>query len=75
MAQPFSERDQAGVSTWDIRDLERHKEKIEEEQIRAMRNGIDGGKMEVDGYANGANGADEYGADDDMDAALMDMDP
>ncbi len=74
MAQPFSERDQAGVSTWDIKDLERYKEQKEEEKIRELRNGMDGGKMEVDGHANGANGGDEYGADDDMDAAMMDMD-
>ena len=74
MAQPFSERDQAGVSTWDIKDLERHKEKMEEEKIRELRNGDDGAKMEVDVHANGVSGADEYGADDDMDAAMMDMD-
>ena len=74
MAQPFSERDQAGVSTWDIKDLERYKEQKEEEKIRELRNGIDGGNMDVDEHTNRANGADEYGADDDMDAAMMDMD-
>lgn len=76
MAQPFSEKDQKGVSTWDLADLERHKEKMDEEKIRELRNGLDGGKMEVDGFANG-NGMealDEYGADEDMDAAMMDMD-
>ena len=75
MAQPFSEKDQKGVSTWDLADLERHKEKMENEKIRELRNGADGAKMEVDGFANG-NGVegDEYGNDEDMDAAMMDMD-
>lgn len=75
MAQPFSEKDQKGVSTWDIGDLMRQKKKIEEEKIMELRNGIDGGKMEVDGFANG-NGLDErdeYGGDEDMDAAMLDM--
>ena len=76
MAQPFSEKDQKGVSTWDLADLERHKEKMEEEKIRELRNGVEGGKMETDEYANGngvVNG-DEYGSDEDIDAAMMDMD-
>ena len=78
MAQPFSERDQAGVSTWDSKDLERHKEKMEEEKIRDLRNG--GGTMEVDGV-NGVNGLvsgqktmnDDF-EDEDMDALMRDVD-
>ena len=78
MAQPFSERDQAGVSTWDLKDLERHKEKMEEQKIRELRNG--GEKTEVDvvdGHLNGQNGVDGDGddfEDEDMDALMRDVD-
>jgi len=67
MAQPFGGKEQDGVSTWSIADLERHKEKAEEEKIRELRNGMNG--------ANGAQveGEDEY-VDEDMDAAMMDVD-
>ena len=75
MAQPFSERDQAGVSTWDLKDLERHKEKMEEEKIRELTNG--GGKMEVDGvngHTNGQSGMNDDFEDEDMDALMRDVD-
>lgn len=67
MAQPFGGKEQDGVSTWSIADLERHKEKAKEEKIRELRNGMNG--------ANGAQveGEDEY-VDEDMDAAMMDVD-
>ncbi len=64
MAQPFGGKEQDGVSTWSLADLERHKEKAEEEKIRELRNGTSGGKAE---------GEDEFG-DEDMDAAMMDVD-
>lgn len=75
IAQPFSEKDQKGVSTWDLGDLMRHKEKIEEEKITELRNGVDGGKMEVGGTANGhgLDDGDEYGEDEDLDAVMLDM--
>lgn len=75
MAQPFSERDQAGVSTWDSKDLKKHKEKMEEEKIMELRNG--GGKMEVDGvdgHVNGQNGMNDDFEDEDMDALMRDVD-
>lgn len=68
MAQPFRAKDQEGISTWSLADLERHKEKMEEEKIRELQNegrGLDG--------VNGNGAPDEYG-DDDVDAAMMDMD-
>jgi DNA excision repair protein ERCC-2 len=37
MAQPFKSRDQDGISTWNLRDLEKFKEKQEEESIRQLR--------------------------------------
>lgn len=50
MAQPFKNVDQEGISTWSLADLERHKEKVEEENIRvlqeAQREAIEGGVKE-----------------------------
>lgn len=68
MAQPFRAKDQEGISTWSIADLERHKEKMEEERIRELQVGGEG----MEGI-NGNAAPDEYG-DDDVDAAMMDMD-
>ncbi len=68
MAQPFRAKDQEGISTWSLADLEKHKEKMEEEKIRELQN--DGGPVQM---ANGNGARDEFG-DDDIDAAMMDMD-
>ena len=76
MAQPFGGKDQDGISTWSKADLERHKEMMEEEKIRELRDGGGGGGMEVDGDdAEGDGGEDEfgYGEDGDMDAAMLDV--
>ncbi|KAH0537718.1 DNA-dependent ATPase of the nucleotide excision repair factor 4 complex [Glutinoglossum americanum] len=66
MAQPFHARDQEGISTWSLADLERHKEKIEEEKIRelqeARRNGARGGAVR-----------DEF-EDYEMEAVMMEID-
>ncbi|CZR52001.1 probable excision repair protein rhp3 [Phialocephala subalpina] len=74
MAQPF---EQEGTSTWDLKDLEAHREKMDEESIRKLReeqeNGMNGGengngdgKMQVD--------PDDYGIDEDDEAAMMELD-
>ena len=68
MAQPFRAKDQEGISTWSIADLERHKEKMEEEKIRELV--VGGGGMDV---VQGNGAPDDYG-DEDIDAAMMDMD-
>ncbi|KAF9890318.1 hypothetical protein FE257_005984 [Aspergillus nanangensis] len=68
MAQPFKSKDQEGISTWSLADLERHREKqvLEEERVRreALANG------------HGTNGhpaiVDEF--DDDIDEDLMMLD-
>ena len=39
MAQPFSGKDQDGISTWSEKDLQRHVEKTTDEKIREMQNG------------------------------------
>ena len=66
MAQPFGGKEQDGVSTWSLADLERHKEKAEEEKIRELRNGVSGSEIKMEGE-------DDFG-DEDMDAAMMDVD-
>ncbi|KAG4439795.1 DNA-dependent ATPase of the nucleotide excision repair factor 4 complex [Cadophora sp. M221] len=81
MAQPFKPSDQEGISTWSLKDLENHKEKQEEESIRALREAQHAdatGDREMGGVGNGnrmAAGIDEYGFDDDdeLEASMMDM--
>lgn len=68
MSQPFSGKDQDGVSSWSIEDLERHKEKIEEENIRELRSvGLGDGANN----GNGTHVEDEYG--EDIDAEIMSL--
>ncbi|KAF7587780.1 hypothetical protein BBP40_006715 [Aspergillus hancockii] len=72
MAQPFKAKDQEGISTWSLADLERYRKKqmLEEERVRreALAN--------VNGANNFTNGAvvaeDEF--DDDIDDDLMMLD-
>lgn len=78
MSQPFSGKDQDGVSTWSIQDLERHKEKMEEEKIRELRNENDRGGMQQQQQRDGGHGdgnglapEDDFG--DDIDAQMMDL--
>lgn len=78
MSQPFSGKDQDGVSTWSIHDLERHKEKMEEEKIRELRNddGRDGMQQQqqrerVRGHRDGLGPEEEFG--DDIDSEMMDL--
>ncbi|KAI4196796.1 MAG: hypothetical protein LQ348_002239 [Seirophora lacunosa] len=68
MAQPFSREDQDGISTWSSADLARHKERVEEEKIRELREGKGVekvGEMDVDG--------DEFGYDEGLDREMMDV--
>lgn len=81
MAQPFKAKDQEGISTWSLADLERHveKQRLEQEKLRqdALANGQVGN---VAKGANGTNGGvkrpisevDEF--DDDIDEDLMALD-
>ncbi|PWY94729.1 DNA repair helicase RAD3 [Aspergillus sclerotioniger CBS 115572] len=76
MAQPFKARDQEGISTWSLADLERHleKQRLEEEraQRQALANDANGAYNGVhNGVRNGA-GPDEF--DDDIDEDLMMLD-
>ncbi|RDW71965.1 putative excision repair protein rhp3 [Coleophoma crateriformis] len=73
MAQPFKARDQEGISTWTIKDLERHKEKREEESIRELREARMNGDLEGNGTVVSA--VDDNGFDDDeLEAGMMEMD-
>ncbi|KAI9783943.1 MAG: DNA-dependent ATPase of the nucleotide excision repair factor 4 complex [Geoglossum umbratile] len=63
MAQPFHARDQEGISTWSLADLERHKEKAEEEKIREMRE-----------QRRGNVAGDEF-EDYEAEAMMMEIDP
>ena len=71
MAQPFKAKDQEGISTWSLADLERHLAKQRQERERASH---------AEELANGnrANGARNGGSpdefDDDIDEDLMMLD-
>jgi DNA excision repair protein ERCC-2 len=66
MAQPFHSRDQEGISTWSLTDLERHKEKFEEEKIRELQ------EARRNGIRNGAP-RDDF-EDYEMEAVMMEID-
>lgn len=74
MAQPFKPKDQEGISTWSLKDLERHLEKRmgEEEKLRQESAGYN---QVSNGKSNPAPGAviemDEF---DDIDEELMALD-
>ncbi|KAI9674184.1 MAG: DNA-dependent ATPase of the nucleotide excision repair factor 4 complex [Caeruleum heppii] len=61
MAQPFKARDQEGISTWSLADLERHREKMEA-QAGEMGGPVQGDVM-----------MEEYD-DDDVAAAMIEID-
>lgn len=77
MSRPFPARMQEGVSTWSYEDLMTHQRKLDAEQERVQR--VNGG----DGHVHGdrvmaeAEAAEDsmMGVDDDMDAAMMELDP
>ncbi|KAE8366070.1 hypothetical protein BDV27DRAFT_95904 [Aspergillus caelatus] len=72
MAQPFKAKDQDGISTWSMADLERHREKQMLEEERARREVLANGHG-ANGDSNGAAvAADEF--DDDIDDDLMMLD-
>lgn len=71
MAQPFKSRDQEGISTWSMADLERHKEKQRVEEDRARREELANAHQMNHGQ-NGGVVREEF--DDDIDEDLMMMD-
>lgn len=72
MAQPFKAKDQEGISTWSLADIERHREKQMLEEERVRREAVANGRA-TNGTHNGASAAaDEF--DDDIDEDLMLLD-
>ncbi|KAL1963883.1 hypothetical protein VTN77DRAFT_7689 [Rasamsonia byssochlamydoides] len=70
MAQPFKAKDQEGISTWSLADLERHVEKQKVEEARLIREAAANGQMN-----NGAIAQKEREEfDDDIDEELMMLD-
>ena len=77
MSKPFPARMQEGISTWSFEDLMEHKSKTEAEEEREERNMLNGGMNGVNGHSDqmmrDAEG-DEYGAEQDVEAAMMEID-
>jgi DNA excision repair protein ERCC-2 len=78
IAQPFKAKDQEGISTWDLNDLNRYKEKEEEEKIRELQ-----AATVENGHENGSTAnqggdvamRDEFDMDDDeLEAGMMELD-
>ncbi|KAI9736641.1 MAG: DNA-dependent ATPase of the nucleotide excision repair factor 4 complex [Cirrosporium novae-zelandiae] len=76
MAQPFKGRDQEGISTWSLEDLEKHKEKAEEEKIHELQAQMNGAELNghVKSTTDNGTGKDEYGADAEIEAVMMEID-
>ncbi|PYH83187.1 DNA repair helicase RAD3 [Aspergillus uvarum CBS 121591] len=80
MAQPFKARDQEGISTWSLADLEKHREKqmLEEERLRREEELANARAANGAYYGGGGGGGaaapldDEF--DDDIDEDLMMLD-
>lgn len=69
IAQPFTEQQQVGISTWSLEDLERHKGKIEDEKIRVLQMGGVQGKGKNEDEMD-----DEFGGGiDDEDMVSLDI--
>lgn len=77
MSQPFGNKDQDGVSSWSLEDLGRHKEKIDEDNIRELRGEMEMQEVQQNGGGEvvrqqEGTGEDEYG-DDEMDDEMMEL--
>ncbi|GFF23607.1 DNA repair helicase rad15 [Aspergillus udagawae] len=73
MAQPFKAKDQEGISTWSLADIERHREKQMLEEERVRREAVANGQA-TNGTHNGAAAAAADEFDDDIDEDLMMLD-
>jgi DNA excision repair protein ERCC-2 len=71
MAQPFKSKDQEGISTWGLADIERHEAKRKTEEERMMREEVNGN---MDGVIPSASRIVEDDFDDDIDEDLMMLD-
>ncbi|KAJ5351942.1 hypothetical protein N7452_000916 [Penicillium brevicompactum] len=71
MAQPFKSKDQEGISTWSLADIERHEAKRKTEEERMMREEVNGN---MDGVIPSASRIVDDDFDDDIDEDLMMLD-
>ncbi|KAK4465975.1 hypothetical protein QBC42DRAFT_260272 [Cladorrhinum samala] len=78
MAQPFKTKDQEGVSIWNIGQLKKHQQKMQEELIQELQAAH---QMELDRQEAAANAVakrrddiSDYEMDDDDEAAMMELD-
>jgi DNA excision repair protein ERCC-2 len=76
MSVPFEGKMQEGISTWDLGDLKRHQAKMEEEEIRMyQQQELEAAEMEgLEGGQNGKVVEEEFGMDEDDEAAMMELD-
>ncbi|KAI9370807.1 hypothetical protein BJX61DRAFT_513947 [Aspergillus egyptiacus] len=65
MAQPFRAKDQEGISTWSLADLEKHRQKQKQEEGRAQREGHAIGHA-MNGAHHGARDEFDEGIDEDL---------
>ncbi|KAJ5204682.1 uncharacterized protein N7498_005561 [Penicillium cinerascens] len=73
MAQPFKSKDQEGISTWSLADIERHEAKRKTEEERMMREELTNGHK-MDGVTTSAFEVVEDEYDDDIDQDMMMLD-
>ncbi|KAJ5091453.1 hypothetical protein NUU61_006323 [Penicillium alfredii] len=73
MAQPFKARDQEGISTWSLADIERHEAKRKAEEARMMREDFTNGHA-MDEAVTSAGKIVEDEFDDEIDEDLMMLD-
>ncbi|KAF7166345.1 hypothetical protein CNMCM5623_000050 [Aspergillus felis] len=73
MAQPFKAKDQEGISTWSLADIERHREKQMLEEERLRREAVANGQV-MNGTHNGVGAAADEFDDDIIDEDLMMLD-
>lgn len=75
MAQPFKAKDQEGISTWSLADLERHVAKERGEMEKRGREAMANNQMAHaagNGLKNGLTAVDEFDEDIDEDLVMMD---
>ncbi|CAJ2510682.1 Uu.00g063070.m01.CDS01 [Anthostomella pinea] len=74
MARPFKAKDQEGISTWSIKDLKKHQQKVDEEKIQELENNNDA-MMEALRRAQANQSVDdEFDMDDDELDGMMELD-
>ncbi|KAK2810086.1 DNA-dependent ATPase of the nucleotide excision repair factor 4 complex [Emmonsiellopsis sp. PD_5] len=76
MAQPFKAKDQEGISTWSLADLDRHVKKQQDEENKRQRELVANNQMPLDSATGTRNGTvaqiqDEF--DEDIDTAELMM--